>query len=81
MSPALTGTWSILDGSSTTSPDARISFFVLQPPWRPPLIPHGGIVARSSFTVNAPGPRNTYVFSIAVPPRWKPAPPVSRAGT
>ena len=56
MSPAPTGTWSILDGSSTTSPDARISFFVLQPPWRPPLIPHGGIVARSSFTVNAPGP-------------------------
>ena len=54
---------------------------MLQPPWRPPLIPHGGIVARSSFTVNDPGPVNTYVFSMPVPPRWKPAPPVSRAGS
>ena len=58
-----------------------MSVFVLQPPWRPPLIPQGGIVARSSFTVNDPGPVNTYVFSMPVPPRWKPAPPVSRAGT
>ena len=29
------------------------------PPWRPPLIPQGGIVARSSFTVNEPGPVKT----------------------